>query len=381
MPATEDLSAVLFQPVQLGKLTLKNRFVMSPMTREASPGRIPGPDVADYYARRADSTGLIVTEGVALPDPTSVDHPSVPAMYGEGLEGWRAVVAKVHARGGVIFPQLWHQGALRNPSRAAEPALIGLRPSGFWGTPGVTSYDEAYVTAMRVPTRPMTDREIADAIASFAVAARNAVEVGFDGIAIHGAHGYLIDTFFWSDTNQRSDRYGGGAMARARFGAEVVANIRTEIGPEVPIMFRFSQHKQQDYKARFAETPEELGVILGALADAGVDLFDASNRQFNRPAFEGSDLSLAGWARKLTGKPAMAVGGIGLNNWLQDTYKGRSETLAVNNLEEVARRIAAGEFDLAGVGRALLNDPDWAKRARSGEAFLPFDTGNLAKLV
>lgn len=372
---------VIFEPYRLGKLMLKNRIVMSPMTREASPSRIPGADVAAYYARRSGSIGLIVTEGVALTDPASVDHPAVPAMYGDALKGWRRVVDAVHAENGLIFPQLWHQGPLRNPARSDDPARSGLRPSGLWGTPGLTSYDNDYVRTMCAPTEPMTDGQIADAIASFVKAARDALEVGFDGIAIHGAHGYLIDTFFWSDTNRRTDRYGGDIRARARFGAEVVSAIRAEVGADIPIMFRFSQHKQQDYNARFAENPEELGAVLGALADAGVDLFDASSRRFTVPAFEGSHLPLAGWARKLTGKPVMAVGGIGLSNWLQDTFKGRSETLPENNLPEVARRIEAGEFDLAGVGRALLNDPDWARRAQTGGDFLPFDRENLTRLT
>lgn len=376
-----DIANLLFGPFQLGKLTLRNRIVMSPMTREASPQRMPGQDVASYYARRAGSIGLIVTEGVALSDPTSVDHSDVPAMHGAALNGWRRVVDAVHAEGGLIFPQLWHQGVLRNPLRAVEPPLTGLRPSGLWGTPGLTSYDSDYVEAMRAPTEQMTESQIADVIASFARAARDAVNVGFDGIAIHGAHGYLIDTFFWSDTNRRTDHYGGDPVARARFGADVVRAVRAEIGPDTPIMFRFSQHKQQDYNARFAETPDELGTILNVLAAAGVDLFDASSRRFTMPAFEGSDLPLAGWARKLTGKPTMAVGGIGLSNWLQDTFKGRGETLPENNLSEVARRIELGEFDLAGVGRALLNDPDWARRAQAGEDFVPFDRESLARLT
>ncbi len=291
------------------------------------------------------------------------------------------MVEAVHAEGGLIFPQLWHQGALRNPGRAAEPEIAGLRPSGLWGTPGLTSYDNEYVDSMRTPTEPMTDSQIGDAITAFAKGARDAVDTGFDGIAIHGAHGYLIDTFFWSDTNRRTDHYGGDARRRARFGADVVSAIRAEIGGDVPIMFRFSQHKQQDYNARFAETPEELGIVLGALADAGVDLFDASSRRFSMPAFEGSDLPLAGWARKLTGRPSMAVGGIGLSNWLQDTFKDRGPTLAENNLPDVARRIEAGEFDLAGVGRALLNDPDWSRRAQADGEFLPFDRENLMRLT
>ncbi|WP_397589384.1 12-oxophytodienoate reductase [Sphingorhabdus sp.] len=375
-----DTSA-LFSPYQLGKLTLKNRIVMSPMTREMSPGGMPGDDVASYYARRANSIGLIITEGVGIPDPAAVDHPDVPAMYGDALPRWRNVVDAVHAEGGLIFPQLWHQGVLRNLDRAAAPDIEGLRPSGLWGTPGVTTYDATYLEAMSRPTAPMSESQIADVIAAFATSARDAIDTGFDGIAIHGAHGYLIDTFFWAETNRRTDRYGGDIRARARFGAEVVAAIRAEIGPDATIMFRFSNHKQQDFKACIAATPDELGIVLGALTDAGVDLFDASARRFNMPGFAGSDLPLAGWARKLTGKPCMAVGGIGLNNNLVQSFIGTGETLAENNLPEVSRRIAEGEFDMAGVGRALLNDPDWARRAANGDDFLTFDRDCMARLT
>lgn len=379
---SELVTETLFQPFTCGSFTLKNRIVMAPMTRYFSPGGVPGADVAAYYSRRAEGdAGLIITEGVAIDVAASVDSPAVPAMFGEAaLAGWKRVVDEVHAAGGKIFPQLWHQGPLRSPILAARPEILGQRPSGVWGTPGFHSYAEDYVAEMQRPTAPMTDEEIADVIAAFASAARNAASVGFDGIAVHGAHGYLIDSFFWADTNRRADRFGGSVKERAQFAVEIVRAIRAEIGETLPIMFRFSQHKQQDYNARFAETPEELGVILGALSDAGVDLFDASARRFSRPAFEGSDITLSGWARKLTGKPSMTVGGIGLNNWLQDTFNKRGETLAINNLDEVCRLFADGMFDLVAVGRALISDPAWAKKARNGDAFLPYDASSLERL-
>ncbi len=378
-----DSVAPFFEPFALRGMTVPNRFVMAPMTRDFSPGGVPGADVAEYYRKRAaGGVGLITTEGVGIDYPSSADWTGIPHMYGDAaLAGWKAVVDAVHAEGGVIVPQLWHQGPLRNALRSARPDLIGDRPSGLWGTPGLASYDDEYIARMAAPTRPMTEEEIADVIAAFARSAKNAIDVGFDGIAIHGAHGYLIDSFFWADTNRRTDRWGGSTRARAEFGVEIVKAVRAEIGEDKPIIFRFSQHKQQDYNARFAETPEELGVVLGALADAGVDLFDASIRRFTLPAFEGSDLTLPGWARKLTGKPSMTVGGIGLNNWLQDTFKGRGETLAINNLDEVRRLFDAGMFDMVAVGRALISDPEWVAKARVGAPFLPYDATSLGRLL
>lgn len=373
---------VLFTPLTIRNLTLANRIVMSPMTRYFSPGGVPGEDVAAYYRRRAEGdAGLIVTEGVGVDHPSAVDDPAIPHMHGQAaLAGWRRVVAEVHAAGGRIFPQLWHQGPLRDPSRSLRPDLIGARPSGHWGRPGHTSYGDDYVDAMRAPTEPMTTAEIKAVIAAFASAARNAMEVGFDGVALHAGHGYLIDSFLWAETNLRTDRYGGDPARRAAFGAEIVAAVRAEIG-NAPIMFRFSQHKQQDYGARLGQTPEELGALLKPLAQSGVDLFDASGRHFDRPAFDGSPLSLAGWARRLSGKPTVAIGGIGLGNGLGETLSGSSETTPLDNLDAVRERIARGEFDLAGVGRAILNDPQWPQRVRTGQPALPFDRANLRRLA
>lgn len=372
----------LFTPLTIRNLTLPNRIVMSPMTRYFSPGGVPGEDVAAYYRRRAEGgAGLIVTEGVGVDHPSAVDDPAIPHMHGKAaLDGWRRVVSEVHAAGGRIFPQLWHQGPLRDPSRSLRPDLIGARPSGHWGKPGHTSYGDNYVDAMRAPTEPMTTAEIKAVIAAFASAARNAMEVGFDGVALHAGHGYLIDSFLWADTNRRTDDYGGDAARRAAFGAEIVAAVRAEIG-DAPIMFRFSQHKQQDYGARLGNTPEELGALLKPLAQSGVDLFDASGRHFHRPAFDGSPLSLAGWARRLTGKPSVAIGGIGLGNALGETLSGSSETMPLDNLDTVRERITRGEVDLAGVGRAILNDPRWPERVRTGQPALPFDRANLRRLA
>ena len=194
----------------------------------------------------------------------------------------------------------------------------------------------------------MTDEDIVDVIAGFARSAANARAAGFDGIAVHGAHGYLPDAFFWHETNLRDDRWGGTALReRARFGAELVKAIRAEAG-DMPIMFRYSQWKQQDYEGHLARTPAELEGLLGALADAGVDIFDASTRYYHHAAFEGSPLTLAGWTRKLTGRTTMAVGGIGLLNELKNSFAGEVGT--VNNVPDVEQRMEAGEFDLVGVG-------------------------------
>lgn len=364
----------LFDPLSIRGLDLPNRIVMSAMTRSASPGGVPGADVARYYARRAaGGTGLIVTEGVAIDHPSAVDNPDVPRMFGDAaLAGWRSVVDEVHAAGGRIIPQLWHVGPLWGAMSPVDPAITPMRPSGRWGTPGTTSYSDDYVAQSVVPTAPMTESDIDDVIGAFAAAAANAAEAGFDGIALHGGHGYLLDSFLWADTNRRDDRWGRDLEGRTRFPAEVVRAVRAEVGTELPIFFRFSQHKQQDYTARIARTPDELGVILGALAGAGVDVFDASIRRFDLPAFDGSDLSLAGWAKLLTGAHAMAVGSVGLGKPMRDSRIDGAASV-VDNIGEADRRIASGEFDLIAVGRLHLANPDLTDALRNGAPLTAFD--------
>jgi len=306
----------------------------------------------------------------------------IPFLHGDApLAGWRKVVDEVHAAGGLIFPQLWHQGVFRMDGTGRYPDAPSMRPSGVWGpTEGYSTVSAAYIEQVKAPTRPMTEEEIADCVAAFGRSAANAKAVGFDGIAIHGASGYLIDTFFWPKTNLRTDRYGGDMARRATFGVEVVRAIREAVGPDFPIMFRFAQWKQQDFRASIAETPDELGVLLRALTEAGVDAFDASTLYFSKPAFDGSDLSLAGWAKTLTGKPSMAVGGVGLaDNLFNSMSIGGAKV--ENNFYEAAERIDRGEFDLLGVGRALLADPAWANKVRAGEEPRAFNRDELAQLV
>ena len=364
----------LFQPLRIRSLELSNRIVMSPMTRTYSIEGVPGRDVADYYRRRAEGgTGLIVTEGVAIDHETAVDHANVPNLHTPAAQaGWRKVVDDVHAAGGKIVPQLWHVGPLWGAMTQMDPSLKPMRPSGEWGPLGVTSYSAAYVERAQASTEAMTEQDIQDVIDAYVRSAKHAVELGFDGIAIHGGHGYLLDSFFWEGTNQRDDAWGGDLERRTRFPAAVVAAIRAAIGPDLPIIYRFSQHKQQDFTAKIAETPEELGVILGALVDAGVDVLDASIRRFDVPAFEGSDLSLAGWAKKLTGAVTMAVGSVGIGKSLRDS---RIEGVApvVDNIPQLEERIGSGEFDLIAIGRLHLADPALATTLRDGSPLPAFD--------
>lgn len=382
------MSDPLFDPFMLRDLRLPNRIVMAPMTRNRSPNGIPNEAVVTYYQRRAQGgVGLIVTEGVGIPHGSalgggSMKERDVPVLYGpNALAGWKRVVDAVHEAGGLIVPQLWHMGPIREDGTGPTPAAPSSRPSGLWGPAGRKgTVPEDYVRRV-LPERPaMTEETIADIIGAFADAARNAVGVGFDGIAIHGAHGYLIDAFLWSETNRRTDRWGGDIGGRTRFAAEIVRAIRGAIGPAVPIMFRYSQWKQQDYQARLADDPAELESLLAPLVEAGVDLLDVSTRRFEQPAFAGSPLTLAGWTRQIAGVPTMAVGGVGLDRDLYGSYAAGGSA-GFNNLDLVRERLAAREFDLIGVGRGLIADPDWVGKAAAGTPFLAFDPATVKHLV
>lgn len=375
----------LNKPLTIRGATLPNRMVMSPMTRGFCPGGAPTAQVRDYYSRRAaGGFGLIITEAVGIDHPSALGdaglgEDDIPVLHGDApLAGWRSVVDAVHAAGGKIVPQLWHQGVMRIPGTGPHPEAPTIGPSGLWGPSGrTTSIDAAKIPSDPKIGQPMTDADIEAVIEAHVRSARNAILAGFDGIAIHGGHGYLIDTFLWDETNQRTDRWGGSRSQRSAFGVEIVRRIRVAIGPDLPIFFRFSQWKQQDFRAQLGATPQELEEVLCPLADAGVDVFDASVRYFDRPAFAGSDLSLAGWARKLTGKHSMAVGGVGLNKGM---YDSKSDVAVVDNVDAVIKRFETGEFDLVAVGRAAIGDPNWARKAIAGEAAEPFDPDSVSAL-
>lgn len=359
----------LFRPFTFNGLTLPNRIVMAPMTRSKSPGAVPGPEVAAYYRRRAENeTGLIITEGTTVNTPVSTGDPNVPQFWGkEALTGWKQVVNEVHDAGGKIMPQIWHVGMMRNPSKATNTHLPSHGPSGLT-KPGSKHAE------------PMTTQEIKDTIKAFAQAAYDAREAGFDGIELHGAHGYLIDQFFWEGTNEREDEYGGDMVGRTRFAVEIIEEVRRQVGDDYPLILRFSQWKQQDYSAKLAATPELLGDFLKPLSDAGVDMFHCSQRRFWEPEFEGSDLNLAGWTKRLTGKPTITVGSVSLSGEFIGSFMG--EASEATGIDDLLERLEKDEFDLVAVGRALLVDPEWARKIHEERypELLPFNPEALATL-
>lgn len=330
----------LFSAFQYKGLQLKNRFVMAPMTRAFATDGIPNENIAKYYSRRAAAdVGLILTEGTVIERPSSKNLKDIPNFYGDAaLAEWKKVADAVHAKGGAIAPQLWH---------------VGVKPYG-WEPP----------VPFEGPAT-MTQEDIQATIKAFADAAKAAKDNGFDALEIHGAHGYLIDQFFWEVSNTRTDEWGGKTIKeRSRFGVEVVKAMRAAVGPDFVIIMRLSQWKEQDFSIKLAHNPQELEEWVLPLAAAGVDIFHGSQRRYWEPEFEGSDLNFAGWLKKVTGQPSITVGSVGLSGDVMTAFMG--EGSKVEGMSELVRRYERGDFDLVAVGRSILQDPEWVQKVKEG---------------
>ncbi|KUM72333.1 NADH:flavin oxidoreductase [Streptomyces curacoi] len=361
---------ILGRPTTINGLTVPNRIAMAPMTRMFSPGGVPGEDVVSYYSRRAAAgVGLIVTEGTYVGHESAGQSDRVPRFHGEEqLAGWAKVAEAVHAAGGTIVPQLWHIGMVRKQGQPPFADAPAVGPSGL------------RIGETEPAGKAMTRQDLDDVIGAFAEAAAAAERTGFDGVELHGAHGYLLDQFLWEGTNRRTDAYGGDPVARTKFAAEIVAAVREKVSADFPVIFRYSQWKQEAYDARLAETPEELEAILTPLAAAGVDAFHASTRRYWIPEFDGSDLNLAGWTKKLTGKPVITVGSVGLDGDFIRAFVG--EGSAVKGIDDLLDRLEREEFDMVAVGRALLQDPQWAAKVLGDrlDELKPYDAAALKTL-
>jgi 2,4-dienoyl-CoA reductase-like NADH-dependent reductase (Old Yellow Enzyme family) len=230
----------------------------------------------------------------------------------------------------------------------------------------------------------MDDADIERTIADCARFAATAHHIGFDGVELHGAHGYLFDEFFWHLSNQRDDRYNGGPGERTRFATDTIAAMRAATSPDYPIGLRFSQWKMTRYDNKSWATPGDLEAFLTPFANAGIAFFDCSTRRYWEPEFEGSDLTLAGWTKKITGVPTMTVGSIGLDGPLMtDAEHFDTVALPTANLDRLNDMVARGEIDMICVGRAMLANADWANRVRAGElaSLKPYSIEALATLA
>jgi N-ethylmaleimide reductase len=337
----------LLQPIQMGAWKLRNRIVMAPMTRTFADVQtgVVGHDVVEYYRKRAaDGVGLIITEGIVI-SPRAKGTKGVPGLYTEEqIEGWKKVTDAVHQEGGVIIAQIWHVGRLTHHEIAGghmPQAPSALRASGHvhrFGKP----YD--------IPEE-MSLADIQEVIQQYAAAARNAMLAGFDGVEIHGAHGYLIDQFNSDVSNQRQDRYGGDLSQRLTFMKEVAQAVITEVGTERTIM-RFSALKD-DIREYMWEDPESaVQTFVEAFKEAGLTMLHPSTMDFSQGITDGKTLHEL--VRKYWDGMIVGVGNF--------------------NRETAAQAVQQGTIDVAAFGRPFLANPDLVSRLYHGEEFIPFDS-------
>jgi 2,4-dienoyl-CoA reductase-like NADH-dependent reductase (Old Yellow Enzyme family) len=354
----------LFTGYRLNGLQLPNRVVMAPMTRSFSPGGVPDSEVAAYYRRRAaGGVGFLITEGAGIARPAALDDPNAPRLHGRlALDGWKKVIEEVHEAGGRIAPQLWHVGQKR--SRANPAAASGAdyeSPSGLSATGELVA-------------RAMTKADITATVNAFAEAAFTAEKSGFDGVELHGANGYLIDQFFSPELNKRRDSYGGESLVeRSRFAIEVLSTVRAAVSSRFPVILRLSLTRANGQGTRLVSNPKQLEQWLRLLVEAGADAFHIAQAKFWEPAFPDFDArrSLAGWVKSLTGVTSIAVGSVGFDKDVYQSFAG--EVAKAAPIDELISRLAADEFDLVAIGRALLQDPTWLEKVRLGQARLMKD--------
>lgn len=321
----------LLSPFNLGKLQLKNRIVMAPMTRSRAIGNVPNAAMAEYYAQRA-SAGLILTEGVA-PSANGLGYARIPGLFTpEQVTAFRAITEQVHARGGAIFAQLMHVGRIGHPLNQPQGARL-LAPSA------VQAAGNMYTDAQGLQPHPepeaMTAADIAQTREEFVNAAKNAIAAGFDGIELHAANGYLLEQFLHPHTNRRTDAYGGGDAQRNRFVVETARAVAEAIGAE------------------------RLGIRLSPYSPFN----DMAPR-------EDAIAAYADLARGLRGIAYIHVVGSAHPRFADTLAAIRSEfagPLILNggfDRERAEQTLQAGQAELISFGRPFISNPDFVQRVQ-----------------
>ena len=358
---------MLFEPYKLKNLNLRNRVVMAPMTRNQSPGGIPTNEVVAYYSRRAKAeVGLIITEGIEVSHEASSAYPNVPRLdTKEAREGWKRVVNGIKENGGSVIAQLWHCGGFRKLGMQPNPEVPGHTASGL-------------VKPGKKVAHKMTLEDIKQTINAYASDAKYCEEIGFDGVEIHGAHGYLIDNFFWEGTNIRDDSYGGSIEKRSQFVSEIIQAVRSNISQEFIVGLRFSQWKQHDFEAKLAHTTDDLKKVLLSPVESGLDYLHSSMRRFWESEFEGSQENLAYWTKKISNIPTIGVGSVGLDSDFIDMTAPSKPASIDKAIDDISKE----KYDLLAVGRALLSDHEWVLKMKEGRLkdVIPYSKEALLKL-
>nr|WEL36419.1 oxophytodienoate reductase [Cymbidium ensifolium] len=248
--------APLLSPYRMGTFDLSHRIVLAPLTRQRSFGNIPQPHAILYYSQRTSKGGLLIAEATGVSD-TAQGYPSTPGIWSkEQVEAWKPIVDAVHEKGGIFFCQIWHVGRVSH---------YDFQPNG---QAPISSTDKPLKPVVRAngidvstfsPPRRLSTEEVADVVNDFRKAARNAIDAGFDGVEIHGAHGYLIDQFLKDKVNDRTDKYGGSLENRCRFALDVVEAVVDEIGSD-KVGIRLSPFAA--YSEAGDSNPEALGLYM-----------------------------------------------------------------------------------------------------------------------
>ena len=331
----------LFSKTTLGPLTLQNRLVMSPMTRNRAIGNVPNELMAQYYAQRA-SAGLIVTEGVS-PSPNGLGYPRIPGIFSAAqVAGWKLVTEAVRPLGAKMFMQFMHCGRIAQTLNLPAGARV-LGPSALAATGEI--YTDAEGLKQHPTPQAMTEADIQTAIAEYAQAAKNAVAAGFDGVELHGANGYLLEQFIRPTSNQRTDRYGGPIENRARFVLEVAAAVAGAIGKE-RLGIRLSPFGVFNDMPPYPDMEADYTYLAEQLEAAGlvyIHLVDHS-----------------------------AMGAPPVPDSMKATFRRVfKRTLILSGAYDAARAesdLAAGKCDLIAVGRPFLANPDLLARWQAGAA-------------
>lgn len=342
--------ATLFQPYPLGPLTLANRIVMAPLTRNrAGQGLVPSPLASTYYAQRA-SAGLIITEATQV-SAQAQGYQDTPGLYTQDqIDGWRTVTDAVHARGGHIFVQLWHVGRISHvdlqPGNAAPVSASALRAQTK------TFVNNGFVDVSE--PRALDIDELPAIVDDFRQAAANAIAAGFDGVEIHGANGYLLEQFIKDGANQRTDAYGGSVENRARLLLEVTAAVAREIGADRTGV-RISPVSSANAISTVSDPQPQYDYIVDQLSALGIVYLHVVEGATGGPR-DVAPFDFGGLRRRFNG-----------------TY------LANNgyDLQLASARVSEGKADLVAFGRPFISNPDLVERLKRGAALAALNPATL----
>jgi 2,4-dienoyl-CoA reductase-like NADH-dependent reductase (Old Yellow Enzyme family) len=329
---------ILFQPLKVGDITIPNRIIMAPLTRQRSGAeRIPNDLMAEYYAQRAGA-GLILTEATVV-EPMGIGYKDTPGIWSqEQVEGWKKTTRAVHQKGGKIFMQLWHVGRVSDPSflggeKPVAPSAIA--PSGHVS---LLRPERPYVTP-----RALETHEVKKLVETYKNAAVNAKAAGFDGVEIHAANGYLIDQFLQTNSNKRTDEYGGSVQNRARFLLEIADALIGVWGAG-----RVGVHlaPASDAKDMGDENPREtFGYVARELGQRKIAFIFA--REGQREGY-------------LTTYLKKEFGGVMIANQALDP-------------KQAAELVATGAADAVSWGKFYISNPDLTERIKNDIPFAPFN--------